>query len=172
MLFFFPALFFFSLGLKSSEWVGCKLFHKKKKQKISQDFWGKKKNKINTVKNGKTAYFTFFWPFFGDINFFVEWVACKLFPGKKKKLFSFPDGKKKNNKISQKRVSEWATNFSGKKKIRYLCSYMSFGVRSGVSIFLIFSGVKLQYFLLFQCHSFIYQNTYFPNILYCILVPM
>ena len=108
MCFFFSTAFFFSGLPKLSEWVGCKLFLEKKV--------GKKKQ----PKCEKITKNTCFWPFFVDICAPGEWVAFKLFLGKKKHLVFFLW--KKKTKFSK---IEWVSGgklFPGK-KIRYLwCS--------------------------------------------------
>ena len=120
VFFFFPTLFFFSRPLKSSEWVTGKLFlGKKKKTTFDRKKKKKQRKKWNSTKG---AVFYRFWPFFGVFRLSTEWVACKLFLGKKKNslFFFFPKHGKKKTKIAQ---SEWVStpqSFPGKKKKRYL----------------------------------------------------
>ena len=105
MMFFLPTLFFFH-PLKSSEWVTVNSSWEKKTT------FGRKKNNEKTENRQKIPFCRFL-PF-ADWVFSVEWVACKLFLGKKK-----PE-KKQTRKKKQKmpKTSEWVplNRFSAEKK--------------------------------------------------------
>ena len=63
-----------------------------------------------------------FFYLFLQILFFFRVSGFQTFP-RKKKIQLFFLAEKKKYKILSNRVSEWGTNFSGEKKIRYLCFY-------------------------------------------------
>ena len=123
-VFFSSAVFFFR-PLKMSEWVKCKLFPGKKKQQ-QQKKW-EKKTPPKCEKLLILPFLTIFDLFLGTSKILGEWVACKLFLGKKNNCFFFLKQEKKN-KVLRIWVSEWEVNFSGEKK------YDTFGSGSKKSL--------------------------------------
>ena len=83
--FFFRPCLFFRL-LKSSEWVRCKIFQKKK------HFRKKKKTHVKS-QNRKIPHI-FYWFYDGKFPK-IEWVESNLFLWRKKKTFFFPPAGKK-----------------------------------------------------------------------------
>ena len=95
-VFYFSAVFFF----RRSGWVGWKFFQEQKSQLYS-NLLGK--NEHWQTKLGKA--YSIFLIFFQDICHKKEWVACKLFLGKKYIcIFFFPENVKK--KILETQLSE------------------------------------------------------------------
>ena len=121
-IFFSSAVFFFRL-LNLREWVDFKLFLGKK------TFFGfcffflntfPKFEKIRKVPKNSIKYL-FLDLFFCRYLIFFEWVACKLFLGKKKFVFFFSKKWRKKKYILSTRVNEWGVNYFRKKIILYLC---------------------------------------------------
>ena len=113
---FFPALFFF-LAFEI-EWVsewGVNISRKKK-------LFRKKTKTQLKFQNSKIPHI-FNWFYVGKFQK-IEWVESKLWEEKKSNFF-FSRRREKNKQISQIRVCEWATNFSGKK-------YVTFGVSARI----------------------------------------
>ena len=122
-VFFFRCCFFFPLS--EIEWVSdVWTFPGKKKTEFWSRFLGKKKTTKKTEIRQKVPFFTVFDLFLEVDRLSAEWVACKLFLGKKKtacfffsKIFQNTE---KKNKNCPKWVSEYPPIFSAEKKIRYL----------------------------------------------------
>ena len=131
VFFFSTAVFFFFGSLRMSEWVKCELFLGKKNTKKC---WKKKIHDQNSIMFENCLIYLFL-TFFCRYYFFFEWVAFKLFLGKKIQLYFFSG--KKNTKFSQIEWVSGVQTFPGKKK-----KYDTFGYGHFISKFGIMRETK------------------------------
>ena len=122
---FFPreSLFLHTFRQKSSEWVKIMLFFFLAFEIEWVSEWGvnisrkkklfRKKTKTQLKFQNSKIPHIFNWFYVGKFQK-IEWVESKLWEEKKSNFF-FSRRREKNKQISQIRVCEWATNFSGKK---------------------------------------------------------